>query len=892
MSATIERACSPSSGRNLFGDMVPSANQTPGDHGHQTLPQAFAAVVGQHGSRPALSSPELKPAINYLTLETSAIHLALMLEFDPAAPPEICAVFLPTDAAHIIAVLGVLKAGQVWMSLDPSYPDERVALMVAETLPRVIITQPDLATRARSLCPHARVVCWTPVFSAQNADDCAPVADPWRPAGVFHTSGSTGRPKSAVHTHASILFDIQRQTRDLQITCEDRFDLLFSASFSAFLAPVFGALLTGASVHLWPPRLRSFTELRDWLEDQRITVSTMSVSSYRRLVAVPPRRGFPDLRVLSIGAEPLSRSDYELFSARFPASCRLQNALATTETRTIAHECHPATANPPNIVTCGFPVAGKRIEIRDTRDQALPPGSEGEIVIVSDAISPGTWAFVRDLPQRTLGGPRLTVHRTGDLGRFLPDGRLIHLGRLDYQLKIRGHRVEALEVEHALLGHATIADAAVCVVPTDSGMQMLTAFLMASPGGNPAPETLRKFLLDRLPDYAVPARFVVVKSLPLTPTGKLDRRALPSLLERLVASGDREPANGSTDCSPLLQTVLRVWSQALGTSLNPDDDFFAHGGDSLQAVETMSLLQATVPHQLSPGLIVEHPTAQRLAHHLARLSRKENEPVALRTLRPGKTDLEPVIFVPPWNHSCTLLRDLAREAESRGNHPWFALESIGSNEHPPTSFEALASLYVAVLESRHPATPFCLAGYSAGGFIVWEIARQLEAAGRRDVRVILMDCPKVHSRLTPEEEIEAQRSKRPITKTLNLIAHAVHPRGLHRSDFVRELLFGKLSWWLYRQHRKRAVDPYAEAYEHNIQLSIAYTVAPLALPVAIIRARHQAGWIARFQADLGWRPFCNGPFTVREVNSGHIQMLYAPHARTTSRLIDELSSDW
>ncbi len=873
--------------------MVPTKETNPTTPSCRPLPTVFAEMVALYGERPALSGPDLPGPLSYLQVQAAASRLAVQLSARPEAPPEVCAIFLPTSATHVMAVLGVLQAGQVWLSLDPTYPDERLRLMLAETQPVAILTDATLAGRAAGLAPNSRVIIWQPDVTATPALLLPVSPDPWRPACIFFTSGSTGRPKSAVHTHANIFFDIARQTRDLAISPADRFDLLFSASFSAFLSPVFGALLTGASVHVWPLHLRLMTDLRDWLEDQRITVATMSVSTYRRLVAAPPRHGFPAMRILSIGAEPLVMADYEIFAQRFPRDCLLQNALATTETRTIAQECHPASAPPPSQVTCGRAVDRKPIELRDPTGQPVPVGQAGEIVVISEVISAGDWSFFRDLPQRTLGAARLTVHRTGDAGRFLPDGRLIHLGRLDSQLKVRGHRVEALEVENALLRHPAVANAAVCIIPDAAENAVLTAALITKPGQLPAPSALRNFLLGSLPEYAVPARFVFVPTLPATPSGKLDRKAVPAFIAALPEASAVASAPLVQDGNdPLLDRILHLWSTALNARLQPDDDFFTSGGDSLQAVETMAALQAELNLTLSPGLIVEYSTARRLAAHLKQVSPGETAAVTVRALRSGQPGYFPVYFLPPWNHSCTVFRDLARVPAPGQAHPWFALESFNPAEAIPDSIEQLAARYLPVLSRLHPDTPFCLAGYSAGGFITWEIARQLAAAGRRNVHVILLDCPRMFSQLTPAEAAAEARAKRPWVKMRNLISHAIHPRGLHRGDFIRELLWGKLSWWLHRRHRQAPPDPYAEAYQANIKLSCRYQVIPLSLPVAVVRARFQASWLTRFQADLGWTPFCQGSFALEEVNDSHLNMLYAPGAKSTAETIDRLTAKW
>lgn len=855
----------------------------------RSLTATLADVAAQHAGRSAIADWTTSRPLTYAQVWTSARHLTAQLAFQTNPVPEVCAILLPTDSSHLIAVIGTLLAGQVWLSLDPAYPDERLALMLAETRPAVIITNADLAARATRLQAGTRILRWTPDLAPSSPPELPPPpADPWRPAAIFFTSGSTGRPKSAVHTHASIQADISRQTRDLTITPEDRFDLLFSASFSAFLSPVFGALLTGASVHIFPLRLKSAAALRDWLTSQAITVSTMSVSGYRRLLAEVHAPSFPAMRIISVGAEPLARSDYVAFSRYFQSTCLLQNALATTETRTIAQDCHPASSPPPDQVACGRPVSGKTITLLDSAGQPVAPGQAGDIVVTSECISPGNWSFFCDLPGRSLGGPRRTVHRTGDLGRFLPDGRLVHLGRIDSQLKIRGHRVEALEVEGALLRQPGVVDAAVCTAPGPNGSVVLACLLVASGQQAPAPALLRAALARELPDYAVPSRYLFVSSLPLTSSGKLDRRALPAALAR--ESVQPHHIGGAEDTTDdLLALVLKHWREAVGSHLGPDDEFFAHGGDSLSAVAAMTALGAVLGRPLSPGLLIEHPIARALA---ARIELGDDSNfVTFLPLRHGHAERPPVYLLPPWNQSCTLFRDLARTSPDPDAGPWIGLEAARRPENSDLdSIEAIAAQILPALVARHPDSPFILAGFSAGGFVAWELGRRLEAAGRKDIRVVLLDCPRVYAWLDDAAAKATARDHRPLAKIRHLTAHIINPCGLHRRDMIVELLFGKLSWWLYRRrrHLRRPPDPYADAYLANILVSKNYRLAPLSLPVGILRGRYQADWTARFQIDLGWSPYCRGPVRLREINRGHLDMMFAPAATHTARLIEEL----
>jgi thioesterase domain-containing protein len=304
----------------------------------------------------------------------------------------------------------------------------------------------------------------------------------------------------------------------------------------------------------------------------------------------------------------------------------------------------------------------------------------------------------------------------------------------------------------------------------------------------------------------------------------------------------------------------------------------------------MTALQTEFGRPLSPGLLIEHPTARSLA---ARLATEDNpSSVTFLPLRRGHPVRPPVYLLPPWNQSCTLFRDLARTTPAPTSGAWFGVEAtVAPGQPDPDSIEAIAAQLLPALIARHPDTPFVLAGFSAGGFVAWELGRQLEAAGRKDIRIVLLDCPRIHAWLDAAAAKATAMDHRPIAKMRNLTAHIFRPRGLHRSDMIVELLLGKLSWWLYRRRRynRRPPDPYAEAFAHNIKISQNYRVPALHLPVGVLRSRYQADWTARFQCDLGWSPYCLGPLMLREIKRGHIKMLFAPAAHHTARLIEDLS---
>ncbi len=858
----------------------------------RTIAEVFEAVAARRPESPAVFEGERR--LDYATLVRAARGVAAAIRNANVGARAVVGVFLPVGGDHIAAVLGVLLAGRIYLSLDPAYPAARLRSMVEAAGVERIVTVGGLAVRAAELGVEATEIFGVADMPTGEAGEAGSPTGPDAVAALYFTSGSTGAPKVVAHTHRNVLFDIGRQTRDMGVTAADRFDLLFSPSFSAFLSPVFGALLTGASVGVLDLRRHPVEALRDWLEAEAITISTASVSTFRRLVGVlPPGRGLPALRMLSLGAEPLRAADVEHFRTRFAPACVLQNALATTETRTIAQAYLRADAAPPEEVCVGRPVAGKRLVLLGEDGRPVADGDVGEIVVASRFISPGPWEELRALPDRRLPGPRLAVHRTGDLARLRPDGGLVHLGRKDNQLKVRGHRVEAGEVESHLLAHPAVRDAAIFLEAGEGGRGRLVA-LWTRRADAPGEPDFRAHLGGRLPDYMVPNLFLEVGALPLTDTGKLDRRRLEQTWREQAAKraeagrADEDGAGADDAMRALWRRVLRVERIAEG------DDFFALGGDSLAATELMAALGRSRGAAPPASWLLEAPT---LAAFRARVAAGDDaERVGrVRRVRLGvarSPGVRPLYVIPPWKHSSILFRDLARAAD--GARDFWAVETIlGDGGAEADSLTAIAAEVRAALERWHPDGAFDLAGFSMGGLIALDVARGLDEAGRGPGggrgRVYLIDSSRFSASPGPLESARLARLGTWRGRLELGLSYFLRPRGVARWPIFQRLFLGKLHWWLVLRWQKRPVDPYHEAFLLNCRLGRTHVVRPHRGEVTLIRARAQGEWPNLFADDLGWRPWCPDGCVVLHVPGDHAHMLRGSIARRVAEGLDLLT---
>jgi amino acid adenylation domain-containing protein len=533
--------------------------------------------------------------------------------FDPVA------VLVPGGAEAIAALLAVLKAGKIHVSLDAGGPRERVAAQFADSQARVVVTSPAHRALAESL-PGARIVMlvFPPSISRCENPGLSIPAD--APATIQYTSGSTGSPKGVLHPHRSILHNVSCHASSKidshadagGIGAGDR--LLPNRLLSGL-----NGLLNGASVFPYAVKEHGMASLSDWLRENEITVMSLVPTTFRRFASqLTDEDRFPHLRLIKLTGEAIYRRDVDLFQRRFPRGCFLQFSFALTETNAVAWRVigHDEKTD-RDLVPVGRPVAGKEVLLLDDEVRPVPAGATGEIAVRSRFLASGYWRqpeltesrFLRDAED-----PAVRTYLTGDLGRIGPDGLLIHLGRKDSQVKIRANRVELAEVEAALRSVDGVRDGAVVARPDESGETCLAAYYEASVAPPPPFGGVRRALASKLPDYMVPATVMLLEHLPLLPNGKIDRRALPSPSAAAAAR-----AAGTAPRTPMERLVAESWRTVLRVkSVDTADNFFDLGGNSLAAVESATALERQTGVRISPVAIASQTLAQVAAMYQER----------------------------------------------------------------------------------------------------------------------------------------------------------------------------------------------------------------------------------------------------------------------------------
>jgi aspartate racemase len=491
----------------------------------------------------------------------------------------------------VVGLLGILKAGGAYVPLDPEYPKERLTFMLADTRVPVLLSQAKLLA---GLSEHgAKVICldsdWD-IIVRESVKNLPCTATPDSLAYVMYTSGSTGRPKGICIPHRGVV-RLVNETNYVNFTAEETFLQFAPLSFDASTFEIWGALLNGARLVVFPSSRSSLEELGGVLDQYRVTTLWLTAGLFHQMVGGQLGR-LKHVRQLLAGGDVLSVSHVREALAKLEG-CRLINGYGPTENTTFTC-CYPMT-DPGQTgisVPIGRPIANTDVYLLDREMNPVPIGVAGELYIGGDGLArsylnrPGLTAE-NFIPNPFSDEPGKRLYKTGDLVRYLPDGNIEFLGRQDYQVKIRGFRIELGEIEAVLGQYPAVLETAVLAREDVPGDKRLVAYVVASHVPTPTFSELRSFLKEMLPDYMIPSAFVFLDAFPITPNGKVDRRALP------VPDGTRPELDRGfvAPRTPVEEVLAEIWGKMLGVEkVGIHDNFFELGGHSLIATQILSAI--------------------------------------------------------------------------------------------------------------------------------------------------------------------------------------------------------------------------------------------------------------------------------------------------------------
>ncbi len=787
----------------------------------------------------------------------------------------------------VVGLLGILKAGGVYMPLDPAYPKERLAFMLEDAEVPVLLTQEPLLARLPE--HHAQVVCLDSDWEAiaqENVENPICLTIPGNLAYVIYTSGSTGQPKGVLVSHGSLAAHCLDVQRHYELDSGDKVLQFASLSFDLSLEQVLPTLIAGARLVLMSTDVWNTTDFQNRISECGLTVLNIPTGCWQELA-----REWADVlelvpnvqpRVFIVGGDAMLPEFLDLWNRTPLRSVRLINAYGPTET-TITATAFDTTpwlsdCSTRQRIPIGRPLANREIYILNKYGNVVPVGVPGELYIGGDCLARG-YLNQADLtagnfiPNPFSGEPGAQMYKTGDLARCLSDGNIEFLGRIDHQVKIRGFRVELEEIEAVLRQHPAVRETVVLARETAPGEKQLVAYMVARRESPPTASDLRTFLKEKLPDYLMPAVFVPLDVLPLLPNGKIDRGALPE-------PGQTRPEPGRAFVAPrnaLELQLTSLWEEVLGIrSIGVTDNFFELGGHSLAAVRLFALIEKRLGKKVPLATVFQGPTVEHLAQILHQHAKAPLRS-SLVAIQPGG-DRRPLFLIHPAGGHVFPYVHLAHYLGS--DQPSYGLQARGLEEgqEPHSRIEDMAAYYIEALRAVQPESPYLLGGWSMGGVVALEMAQQLRAQGQRVALLAILDnrIPTADEELA-DEDFDAR-----------LLVDFVRYFGLSldlRDSLARlpkhELLERVL------EHAKRAglmpsdievsqAQPFIELCKADFRATQNYTL------------RHYPGRITLFKAGqelaatlseptLGWSQWAAAGVEVHIVPGNHATMVYKPH---------------
>ncbi|MDT7543399.1 MAG: hypothetical protein QOE33_3303, partial [Acidobacteriota bacterium] len=818
--------------------------------------------------------------LTYAELNARANQLARYLRGEGVGPESLVGVLMERSINLVVALLGILKAGGAYVPLDPQYPQERINFILNDTGARVALTQQTLAERVSEV--GAKIVCldrdWDDI-AREGTDNLACRACPENLVYALYTSGSTGQPKGVMISHAGLVNYLSwakqaylRKGHDAPVHSSIGFDLTVTSLYLPLLA--------GQSVLMLPEEhgvegLCNALRSRGDFSLVKITPSHLELLSHGASIG----EAATWTSALIIGGDALFADNLSFWREHAP-NVRLINEYGPTET-VVGCAVYEVTPDTPATgpIPIGRPIANTELYLLDDLLRLLPVGAVGELYIGGDGVARGylnrpALTAERFVPHPFSKQPGSRLYRTGDLARHRPDGQLEFLGRSDNQVKVRGYRIELSEIEAALCAHPAIRMAAVESRTDRSGDKSLVAYVVCENEARTG--ELREWMLSQVPEYMIPSAFVTLEELPLTPNGKLDRRALPE-----PESGASRSAVAYVAPRDMVELRLcKIWEDVLGVKpIGVRHRFFDLGGHSLIATRLMHRIAQTFARRLPLAALFESPTVEHLAILLRRQAEASTSFSPLVEIQPDGEG-PPFFCVHPSGGNVLCYAELARHLGT--GQPFYGLQARGLDNElaPHTSVEEMARDYIAHLRIVRPQGPYLLGGWSMGGVVAYEMARQLEAQGAEVALLVLLDSmlPVPDARPADADELSLLRV---FALDMGLAADEVKVSpeelaGLGLEECL-EYLLGRavMAGVLPPDVAFAEILRLFEVFKANVSSMSSYTPKPVRVPVTLFRATERG--------DAAQDALHKGPADmyaeVRHVPGSHFTLIREPHVR-------------
>jgi amino acid adenylation domain-containing protein len=843
------------------------AEQTPG---------AVALVAGNH-------------QLTYRELDQRSNQLAAYLQkhgVGPEAPVGLC---LEPSCEMVVGILGVLKAGGACVPLDPSYPAERLAHVLADAGLEMLLSQESLRSQ---LPPGGDEILhldtdWACV-ERESSDPVRIEITPESLAYVIYTSGSTGKPKGVQITHGNLVHSTYARSSYYGANACGRFLLLSSFAFDSSLAGIFGSLCNGDTLVLTPGPLQSSLSGLAQLVAQHGISHLLCVPSLYNLLLEQAKPGqLAGLKVAIVAGESCPAELVERHYEMLPQAT-LFNEYGPTEASvwSTVYKCEPEKNR--ELVPIGSPIANVKVYVLDPHLNPLPIGARGELHIGGPGVVRGYLHQPAETAERFIPDPfselpSARLYKTGDLVRYLPDGNLELLGRLDHQVKIRGFRIELEEIEAVIAQYKGVALAVVGLREEGTAEPTLVGYVVPIDASDFDAEKLRDFLSQKLPSAMIPSVFVAIDTLPLTPNGKVDRRVLLASSPTVPASPVVRPGNA------LESDLVEIWEAVLDRrGISVTENFFDLGGHSLLVAKLLLRIEQRFEKRLSMAHVFQAPTIRRLATLLDGQGEVPRNP-ALVPIQPHGS--KPPLF---WVRGGPLFLPLANRLGI--DQPLLGLHLPASDANRlalPYQLEDIAAALVCRMREVQPEGPYYLAGLCVNGVIAYEMARQLALCGQRVALLALFDAqnPAYYEDYTLESRGQLLRGR------IKFQFSKLWKGGLAGlPDFIRERLIGA--------HRRLSVRFWRTWYAMGLRVRVkrledfesivhpaSFVYRPKTYPGRAVFFQ-SSDWPADVYWDFytSWNGLLDGGLQVHRIHDGHEAMFHEKNVDVVaSKLQDSLA---
>ena len=862
----------------------------------QSVPARFEKTVAKHADRLAVKAGDRLLTYAALNQLANRIARAVLAQRGPASEP--IALLFEHGIDIIAAIFGILKAGKFYVALDPSVPLQRNAYILEHSQAGLLITNTrnlDLATKLLSRAGA--------LLNIDDIDDAACGDNPSLSssadnlAAIVYTSGSTGDPNGVVRNHRSLLSTLLVNPGQYPVCADDRLSLLHSLNFGSGEIDLLMALLNGASLFPFDLQANGTQSLKNWLKEEQITICHMGPALFRQLsdsLTGQGRAEIPNLQLIRLGTAAITPLEFEVYKKIFCPGTTLRIGMGSTEARDIcAATLDQNFSYPTEGTPVGYPVAGKKVFLLDENGREVEPGKSGEIAVKSRYLPLGYWrnpelTKAKFLPDPSGGDER--VYLTGDLGRMMPDGFLVHLGRKDFVVKIRGYRISFNEIENVLMKHPSVKESAVTSWDDNKGEKWLAAYIVSGTEPPANVSELVRFLQGRIPHYMIPSAFVFMESLPQI-NGKVDRRSLPRP-ERIRPNLD-QPYTAPT--TAIEKQLIQIWEEVLNFQpVGIRDNFFDLGGNSLLATRIFADIDKEFQKRFPLSTLFHSATIEKLASLI-----NQTNPLSERSLvsiQPHGSRL-PFFCVHELFGDVFCYRLLSQYLGKE--QPFYGLQPNGLNAAQKLSFDikSVAAHYVEEMQRVQPEGPYAIGGYSSGGVVAFEMAQQLRTRGQAVAIIALFDSVAVTSgqnkltrswsflrnlptdlaswvielsRLTPRQCFHLVRFKlRMLKNHVTAILHA--PASFHETAAANAIkAWGDL--FQFSESQRQFAIAQSRALRH-------YTPQVYPDRLTLFRAARTAPLYYSHGRDRGWRKLAAGGLDIQLVPGNHMTILREPHVR-------------